>query len=82
MVQVVKRTMDFELFLRRNPGTVRVSTENSKAEVILNRCAILGPATALFRFMANVRKLHYSSTSEANSAPSSAIRRVGCCSER
>jgi hypothetical protein len=50
MVQVVKRTTDFELFGGLNPGTVRVSTENSKAEVILTRCAILGPATALFRF--------------------------------
>jgi hypothetical protein len=36
-------------FSARNPGTVRVSTENSKAAVILARCAILGPATAVFR---------------------------------
>ena len=35
--------------MERNPGTVRVSTENSKAAVILARCAILGPATAVFR---------------------------------
>ena len=41
--------MDFELFGSLNPGIVRVSTENSKAEVILARCAILKPATALFR---------------------------------
>jgi hypothetical protein len=27
-----------------------VSTENSKAAVILARCSILGPATAVFRF--------------------------------
>ena len=50
MVQVAKSTQDFELFLRRNPGTVRVSTENSKAAVILARCAVFGPATAEFRF--------------------------------
>ncbi len=49
MVQVAKSTKDFELFLRRNPGTVRVSTENSKAAVILARCAIFRPATAEFR---------------------------------
>ncbi len=34
---------------KRNPGTVRVSTENSKAAVILSRCAIFRPATAEFR---------------------------------
>ncbi len=28
-----------------------MSTENSKAAVILARCAILGPATAVFRFI-------------------------------
>ena len=33
-----------------NPGTVRVSTENSKDEVILGRCAIYRPATAVFIF--------------------------------
>ncbi len=50
MVQVAKSTKDFELFGGLNPGTVRVSTENSKAEVILARCAVFGPATAEFRF--------------------------------
>ncbi len=49
MVPVVKKTADFELFGGFNHGTVRVSTDNSKAEVILTRCPILGPATALFR---------------------------------
>jgi len=34
MVQMAKSTKYFELFLRRNPGTVRVSTENSKDKVI------------------------------------------------
>jgi hypothetical protein len=28
-----------------------VSTKNSKAAVILDRCVILGPATAVFRFI-------------------------------
>ncbi len=51
MVQVVKRTMNFELFGGAIPGTVRVSTENSRAAVILARCAVFGPATALFRFI-------------------------------
>jgi hypothetical protein len=50
MVQVLKSTKYFELFGGLNPGTVRVSTENSKDEVILGRCAIYSPATALFRF--------------------------------
>ncbi len=59
MVQVVKRTMDFELFGGLNPGTVRVSTENSKAEVILTRCAILGPATAFFWFMYALARVFY-----------------------
>lgn len=54
MVQVAKSTNEFELFERRNPGTVRLSTENSKAPVILVRCAVFGPATAEFRF--NLRK--------------------------
>jgi hypothetical protein len=52
MVQVLKSTKYFELFGGLNPGTVRVSTENSKDEVILGRCAIYRPATALFRIMA------------------------------
>jgi hypothetical protein len=51
MAQVVKCTLDFELFGGLNPGTVRESTENLKAEVILDRCAIFRPATALFRIM-------------------------------
>jgi hypothetical protein len=50
MVQLVKSTKDFEISAR-NPGTVRGSTENSKAAVILARCAIWGPATAVFRIM-------------------------------
>ncbi len=49
-MQVAKSTKDSELFLRRNPSTVRVSTENSKDAVILARCAVFGPATAEFRF--------------------------------
>ena len=39
-------------FLARNPGTVRVSTKNSKAKVISCRCAIFRPATAVFRLKA------------------------------
>jgi hypothetical protein len=31
------------IFSVRNPGTVRVSAENSKAAAILARCTILGP---------------------------------------
>ncbi len=50
MVQVAKSTKDFELFGGLNPGTVRVITENSKAAVILARCAVFGPAAAEFRF--------------------------------
>ena len=37
-------------FSERNPGTVRVSTDNSKDEVLLGRCAVSRPATAVFRF--------------------------------
>ncbi len=48
-MQVVKSTKDFELFGGLNPGTVRVSIENSKAAVILARCAVIEPATAEFR---------------------------------
>ncbi len=51
MVQVAKSTEDFDFFLRRNPGTLRVSTENSKDAVIFARCAVFGPATAEFRFI-------------------------------
>ena len=51
-VQVAKSTKYFELFGGLNPGTVRVSTENSKDKVILVICAIFGPATAEFRIMA------------------------------
>ncbi len=46
MAQVAKSTQDFELFGGLNPGTVRVSTENSKDKVILARCAVFEPATA------------------------------------
>ncbi len=49
MVQMAKSAKYFELFLRRSPGTVRVSTENSKDKVILVRCSIFRPATAEFR---------------------------------
>ncbi len=51
MAQLLKSTKYFELFGSLNPGTVRVSTENSKDEVILGRCAIYSPATALFGIM-------------------------------
>ena len=50
MVQMAKSTKYFELFGGLNPGTVRVSTENSKDKVILVICAIFRPATAEFRF--------------------------------
>ncbi len=52
MVQMAKSTQDFERFGGLNPGTVRVSTENSKAAVILVRCAVFGPTTAEFRIIA------------------------------
>ncbi len=51
MAQVLKSAKDFEFFGGLNPDTVRVSTENSKATVILSRCAIFRPATAEFRIM-------------------------------
>jgi hypothetical protein len=44
MVQVLKSTKSFELFGGLNPGTVRVSTKNSKAQVMLARCAVFSPA--------------------------------------
>jgi hypothetical protein len=50
MMQLAKSTKYFELFERRNPGTVRVSTEHSKEKVIVVRCAIFRPATAECRF--------------------------------
>ena len=61
MMHLAKSTKDFELFERRNPGTVRVSTENSKDKVILVRCAIFRPATAEFRFMSmrGSTRVHY-----------------------
>jgi hypothetical protein len=34
MVQILKSAKDFEFFGGLNPGTVRVSTANSKATVI------------------------------------------------
>jgi len=49
MVQMAKGTKYFELFGGLNPGTVRVSTENSKDKVTLVICAIFRPATAEFR---------------------------------
>jgi hypothetical protein len=55
MVQRAKSTNYFELFLRRNPGTVRVSTENSKDKVILVGCAIFRPAAAEFRLKLTLR---------------------------
>jgi hypothetical protein len=50
MVQILESTKDFDICGSLNPGTVRVSTANSKAEVISSRCAIFRPATAEFRF--------------------------------
>ena len=55
MVQMAKSTKYFELFGGLNPGIVRVSTENSKDEVILVRCAIFRPATAEFRVIVLIR---------------------------
>ncbi len=49
MAQVLKSTKDFELFVRRILGTVRVSTENSEYKVIVGRYGIFRPATAVFR---------------------------------
>ena len=49
-MQTVKSTKDFEI-LARNPGTARLSIKNSDAAVILDKCFILGPATAVFRIM-------------------------------
>ncbi len=49
MVQILESTTDFDICGGLNPGTVRVSTENSEAKVILSRCAIFRPATAEFR---------------------------------
>ncbi len=66
MVQLAKSTRDFELFGGFNPGTVRVSTGNSKAAVILARCAVFGPATAEFRFMDN-KDIHQSPVLPADS---------------
>ena len=51
MAYMAKNTEDFEIFRRRTPGTVRVSTESSKADVILDRNPVFGPATAEFRFI-------------------------------
>jgi hypothetical protein len=52
IAQVLKSTKYFELAGGLNPGTVRVSTDNSKDAVILSRCAIFRPATAEFRIKA------------------------------
>ncbi len=51
MAQVLKSTKYFKLFGGLNPGTVRESAENSKYTVILGRCAIFRPATAVFRII-------------------------------
>ncbi len=45
MMRVLKSTKDFERFGGLNPVTIRVSTENSKADLILGRCAVFIPAT-------------------------------------
>jgi hypothetical protein len=50
MLQILESTKDFDICGGFNPGTVRVSTEDSKATVILSRCSIFRPATAEFRF--------------------------------
>jgi hypothetical protein len=50
MMQMRKSAKDFEPFGGLTPDTVRVSTENSKADVILCCCAIFTPATTLSRF--------------------------------
>jgi hypothetical protein len=53
MVQILESTKDFDICGGLNPGTVRVSTANSKATVISSRCAVFRPATAdEFRFKA------------------------------
>gem|GEM_PF-2824030 len=51
MAQMVKSTKDFELFRGATLAPSGVSTENSKAAVILARCAVFAPATAEFRFI-------------------------------
>jgi hypothetical protein len=51
MVQILESTKDFDICGSLNPGTVRVSTANSKAAVISSRCAIFRPATAEFRII-------------------------------
>ena len=52
MVQTLESTKNFDICGSLNPGTVRVSTANSKAAVILSRCAIFRPANAEFRIIA------------------------------
>lgn len=56
MVYVVKSTRNFKIFGAQPwPGnfmkTATVSTENSKAEMILASCVIFGPASAVLRIM-------------------------------
>ncbi|MEN9845166.1 MAG: hypothetical protein RIS36_313 [Pseudomonadota bacterium] len=51
MVQMATSPKYFELFERRNPGTVRVSTEHSKDKVIVVRCAVFRPTTAEVRII-------------------------------
>jgi hypothetical protein len=50
MMQILECTKNFDICGGVTPSTVRVSIENSKATVILSRCAIFSPATAEFRF--------------------------------
>ncbi len=50
MVWMAKSTKNFEFFWGLNPGTVRVSTDNSKDNVNLVMRAISRPTNASFRF--------------------------------
>ena len=56
MAQILESTKDFDICGGLNPGTVRVSTANSKAAVISSRCAIFRPATAEFRVITTHQK--------------------------
>jgi hypothetical protein len=53
MVQLVKSTRDFEIFGAQPWHDSTDFSENSKAAVILARCAVLGPATAVFRLISH-----------------------------
>jgi hypothetical protein len=50
VAQMLKNTKDFELVGGLTPGTVRVSTDNAKDEIVLSRCAVSRPTTAVFWF--------------------------------